>query len=69
MLSAQRHAARSMGLPQPIDEVITTAGPRHQLLRMLPRHPELFLLVLLDKYRTNLALARFQVRDLERALG
>ena len=68
MLSAQRHAARSMGLPQPIDEVITTAGPRHQLLRTLPRHPELFLLVLLDKYRTNLALARFQLMEVERGL-
>jgi hypothetical protein len=69
MLIAQRYAARSMGLLQPIDEVVTTAGPRQQLLRVLPRHPELFLMVLFDKHRTNLALARFQVRDLERALG
>jgi predicted regulator of Ras-like GTPase activity (Roadblock/LC7/MglB family) len=66
---AHRLAARSMGLPDQVDEVMTSAGPRHQIMRTVSRHPELFLVVLLDKHRTNLALARFQLMDVERNLA
>jgi hypothetical protein len=57
-----------MGLPDPIDEIITTAGARHILIRTLQRHPELVLVALLEKHRTNLALARFQLLEVERSL-
>jgi len=68
VLRAHRQAARSMGLPEQIDEVMTSAGPRQQVMRTLSRYPELFLVALLDKHRTNLALVRFQLMDIERAL-
>ena len=61
-------SARSMGLADPIDEVITTAGSRHVLIRALQRHADLFLVALLEKHRTNLALARFQLLEVERSL-
>ena len=68
VLRAHRQAARSMGMPEQIDEVMTTAGPRQQVMRTLSRYPELFLVALLDKHRTNLALVRFQLMDIERGL-
>jgi hypothetical protein len=34
----------------------------------LQRHPELVLVALLEKHRTNLALARFQLLEVERSL-
>ena len=68
VLRAHRQAARSMGLPEQIDEVMTSAGPRQQVMRTLSRYPELFLVALLDKHRTNLALVRFQLMDIERGL-
>ncbi len=68
VLRAHRRAARSMGLPEQIDEVMATAGPRHQVMRMLTRHPGLFLIALLDRHRTNLALARFHLMEIERGL-
>jgi predicted regulator of Ras-like GTPase activity (Roadblock/LC7/MglB family) len=68
VLRSHRQAARSMGLSEHVDEVITTAGPRQQIMRTVSRHPELFLVVLLDKQRTNLALARFQLMEVERAV-
>jgi hypothetical protein len=37
-------------------------------MRTLSRHADLFLMALLDKHRTNLALARFQLIEVERAL-
>lgn len=68
LLRAQRAASKNLGLPDAIDELITSAGARHLVMRMLPRHPELFLMALLDKQRTNLALARFQLMEVERGL-
>jgi len=68
VLGAHREAARKMGLDDPIDEVITTAGARHVLIRALQRHAELVLVAVLEKHRTNLALARFQLLEVERSL-
>ena len=67
-LRAHRMAARSMGLPDPVDEIMTSAGPRQQIIRTLSRYPDLFLVALLDKQRTNLALVRFQLMEIERGL-
>ena len=69
VLRTHRQAARNMGLPEAIEEIITTAGPRHQFMRPLPRQADLFVVALLDKNRTNLALARFQLIEVERALS
>ncbi|HEV7576430.1 MAG TPA: hypothetical protein VGO85_10325 [Caldimonas sp.] len=68
VLGTHRDAARQMGLNDPIDEVITTAGSRHVLIRALQRHADLVLVALLEKHRTNLALARFQLLEVERSL-
>ena len=69
VLRAQRDSARSMGLTDPIDEMITTAGSRNILIRALQRHAELFIVALFEKHRTNLALARFQLLEVERSLA
>ena len=68
VLASHREARQAMGLPDPIDEIITTAGARHVLVRSLQRHPDLVLVALLEKHRTNLALARFQLLEVERSL-
>ena len=68
VLRTHRQAARNMGLTDTVEEIITTAGGRQQLMRSLARHPDLCLIALLDKYRTNLALARLQLIEVERAL-
>ena len=68
VLRAHRLAARSMGLSENTEEVMTSAGARQQVLRTMSHFPELFLVVLLDKQRTNLALARFKLMEVERGL-
>jgi predicted regulator of Ras-like GTPase activity (Roadblock/LC7/MglB family) len=68
VLGSHREAAHKMGLDDPIDEVITTAGSRHVLIRALQRHADLVLVAVLEKHRTNLALARFQLLEVERSL-
>jgi predicted regulator of Ras-like GTPase activity (Roadblock/LC7/MglB family) len=68
VLRAHRLAARNMGLSEQIDEVMVSAGPRQQVLRTVGRHPELFLMALLDKHRANLALARYKLMEVEKSL-
>ena len=68
VLAAHREAAHKMGLDDPIDEVIATAGARHVLIRALQRHADLVLVAVHEKHRTNLALARFQLLEVERSL-
>jgi predicted regulator of Ras-like GTPase activity (Roadblock/LC7/MglB family) len=68
VLRVHRQAARSMGLGEQVDEVMTSAGPRQQVMRTVSRHPELFLVALLDKHRTNLALVRYRLMEVERGL-
>ncbi|KNZ33955.1 MAG: hypothetical protein AD742_04050 [Methylibium sp. NZG] len=68
VLRSHRLAARSMGLPDHIEEVTVGTASRHQLLRTLSRHPELFVFVLLNKQRSNLSLARFKLMEVERGL-
>jgi predicted regulator of Ras-like GTPase activity (Roadblock/LC7/MglB family) len=69
VLKAHRRASRDMGCGDRVDEVIVTHGRRHQVLRTVASHPDLFVLAVLDKQRTNLALARFKIMDAEKALG
>ncbi len=69
VLKAHRRASRDMGCGDRVDEVIVTHGRRHQVLRTVASHPDLFLLAVLDRQRTNLALARFKIMDAEKALG
>jgi hypothetical protein len=69
VLRIHRQAARNTGLTEPVEEIITAAGPRHLILRVLPKHGDLFLMALFDKHRTNLALARFQLIEVERTLS
>ena len=68
VLRAHRLAARNMGLSEQIDEVMASAGARQSLLRTVSRHPDLFLMALLDKHRANFALARFKLMEVEKGL-
>ncbi len=69
VLRVHQQAARQMGLPEHIDEIMTSAGARHHLLRTVTKHQGLFLFAVLDKQRTNLALARYKLMEAEQSLA
>jgi predicted regulator of Ras-like GTPase activity (Roadblock/LC7/MglB family) len=69
VLRTHQHAARQLGLTTDLDEVMTSAGPRHHVMRNASRHKGLFLFAVLDKQRTNLALARYKLMEAEQNLG
>jgi hypothetical protein len=57
-----------MGLPA-VEELTVTAGDHQHVIRAIASRPGFFVLAMLDRRRTNVALVRFKLRDLERALG
>ncbi|MBX3622531.1 MAG: hypothetical protein KF891_21405 [Rhizobacter sp.] len=69
VLRTHQHIARQLGLTTEVDEVMTSAGPRHHVMRTAARHKGVFLFAVLDKQRTNLALARYKLMEAEQNLG
>ncbi|PXW98192.1 hypothetical protein C7444_103290 [Sphaerotilus hippei] len=66
VLRAHANSLRLMGHPRPgdpVDEVLVTAGSRYHIIRTLQAHPSHFLLAVLDKLRSNLAMTRFRVME------
>jgi predicted regulator of Ras-like GTPase activity (Roadblock/LC7/MglB family) len=63
-----RHA-RDMGLSDAVHEIMTSTPTRHHLIRSLSRHSGLFVFALLDKQRSNLALARYKLMEAEQSLS
>jgi len=67
-LREHRQAAGAMGLGGPVEELTTSTAARQQVLRVISRHPGMFVVALLDRQRTNLPLARYKLMELDKAL-
>ena len=48
--------------------VTSSNGTRQHVLRVLTRYPEVFVLAVLDRQRTNLPLARYKLMELDKSL-
>jgi hypothetical protein len=57
-----------MGLGEHVEEVTSSNSARQQVLRVLTRYPEVFVLAVLDRQRTNLPLARYKLMELDKSL-
>jgi predicted regulator of Ras-like GTPase activity (Roadblock/LC7/MglB family) len=68
VLRDHRQSAAGMGLGGPVEEIMTSTGTRQQVLRVISRYPEVFVVALLDRQRTNLPLARYKLMELDKAL-
>ncbi len=68
LLRSYRQAAHRNAMTEQVDEVTISAGARQQLLRTVASYPELFIVVVLEKNRANLALARFRLMEIARDL-
>ena len=69
VLHSHQHAARSMGLTDPAQEIITTTATRHHLMRALPGHADVFLLAVLNRQRANMPTVRSKLDEVERNLS
>lgn len=58
----------ALGLRKGIEDILITLGDQYHLIRLVPNNVGLFLYLVLDKAKGNLALARYKSTDIERSL-
>lgn len=68
ILRDHRAASNAMGVGGPVEEIMTSTGSRQQVMRVISRYPDVFVVALLDRQRTNLPLARYKLMELDKAL-
>ena len=68
VMRAKRKTMSSLDLKDAIEDMLITLGKQYHLLRPLVHHDGLFVYLVLDRSRSNLALARHTLGDVERHL-
>jgi hypothetical protein len=66
-----RRTLRQLGHARPgdpLEEILVTAGSKYHILRTLRAHPDLFILAVLDKLRSNLAMTRYRIMEAQQVL-
>lgn len=58
-----------LGIKKGIEDILITLHNQYHIIRLVPHHPGLFLYLVLDKAKGNLALARYKLMDIERSLA
>jgi predicted regulator of Ras-like GTPase activity (Roadblock/LC7/MglB family) len=59
---------RQLGLNDVIDDILITLGKQYHIIRPVSRKEGVFVYFVLDKSKSNLALARRKAQDVEREL-
>lgn len=68
VVRAKLRTAESLGFRGGIEDILITLTQQYHLIRLTPTHPGLFLYLVLDRQRGNLALARYKLTEIERAI-
>jgi len=68
VVRAKLKTMKSLGLQDTIEDILITLGKQYHILRPIDKHDGLFIYVVLDKSKSNLALARRKVLDAEQVL-
>lgn len=68
VVKAKLKTMEMLGLRRGIEDILITLGDQYHLIRLIPNSEGLFLYLVLDKAKGNLALARYKLTDIERSL-
>ncbi|MCE9572156.1 MAG: hypothetical protein K8W52_03260 [Deltaproteobacteria bacterium] len=68
VVRAKRKTMKALGLSDAIDDILITLGKQYHLIRPLASNDALFIYVVLDKAKANLAMARYSLTSLEKDL-
>jgi hypothetical protein len=69
VVRAKRKTMKSLNLKDSIEDILITLHSQYHIIRPLGSNDALFIYTVLDKARSNLALARHQLASVERELA
>ena len=69
VVRAKMKTMKSLGINDSIEDILISLGKQYHIIRPVAQSPGLFFYVVLDKGRSNLALARRKVLDTEAGLA
>ena len=68
VVRAKMRTMRDLGLNDAIEDILITLGKQYHIIRPMSRKEGLFIYLVLDKTRSNLALARRKVQEVEKEI-
>jgi hypothetical protein len=69
VVRAKLKTMRDLGLNDVIEDILITLGKQYHIIRPMQKKEGLFVYLVLDKAKSNLALARRKTLDVEQALA